>query len=353
VTPQRILFVELLGGIGDLIFTLPAIGALRATYPKAWIDVFSFAPGAELLVGDPRIHQVFFARRGGDREDEPAYRDDLRAVFAGGHYDLIVSDTRHSGIPDLIEQSGVARFVTRLWTGATADEAIPSLFLRRLREEEVIPATSSDAPAQIFLGRSERQFAKDVWRQLDLVASRTIAINPHSGVAVKRWPSASFVRFGRALVDAGWQVAVMAGDAPDPANEIARSIPSARVLDKLPLRQTAAWLERLALLVSADSGIAHLASAVGTPVLAIFGPTWAGRYGANGTALNLQSPFPCSELNPMNFTTQRCWYSGQCLHSGKSTCCEDVTPESALAAARSLLEASHCKPSAGKTLTSY
>ena len=353
MTPQRILFVELLGGIGDLLFTLPALAAVGTAYPKAWIDVLSFAPGAELLVGNPRIHQVFFARRGSGPENQPACRNDLRAVLARTHYDLIISDTRHSGIHDLIDQSGATCTVTRLWTGATSDESIPSLFLRRLREEEIIPATQTAGPSQIFLSRSERQFAEDVWRQLDLVPARTIALNPHAGVAVKRWPIAHFVCFGKELVNAGWQVAVMAADAPALANEIAQSISSARVLEKLPLRQTAAWLEKLALLASGDSGIAHLASTLGTPVVAIYGPTGAGRYGVNGTALNLQSPFPCSELNLLNFTTQRCWFSGQCIHSGKSTCCEDVTPESALAAARSLLEATHCKPPAGKTLVNY
>ncbi|HLH73717.1 MAG TPA: glycosyltransferase family 9 protein, partial [Chloroflexota bacterium] len=330
MTPQRILFVELLGGIGDLIFAIPSLAALHAAYPRAWLDVFTFAPGAELLVGDPRIHQVFFARRATGQEAEPPCRNDLRAVLALGHYDLVISDTRHSGIHGLIEESGVPRTVTQLWSGAKTDELISSLFLRRLCEERVIVPTLTDHPARVFLGQSERDFAAAYWQELGLDPSRTVALNPHSGVTVKRWPSTHFVRLGQGIVDEGWQVVVLAADAPALAKEIAEQIPSARVLEKLPLRQTAAWLERLALLISGDSGIAHLASAVGTSVVAIYGPTWAGRYGVAGMAINLQSPFACSELNPMNFTTQWCWYSGRCIHPGKLNCCEDVTPETAL-----------------------
>ena len=101
MTVQRILFVELLGGIGDLIFILPALDALHAAYPTASLDVFTFAPGGELLVGDPRVHEVLFARRDTDQEAEALYLADLRATLSTVAYDLVISDTRHSHIHEL------------------------------------------------------------------------------------------------------------------------------------------------------------------------------------------------------------------------------------------------------------
>lgn len=60
----RILFIELLGGIGDLIIALPAIHALAKSHPAARVTVLTFAPGDQLLQTDPLIDQVVIAPRG-------------------------------------------------------------------------------------------------------------------------------------------------------------------------------------------------------------------------------------------------------------------------------------------------
>ncbi len=347
MTPRRILFVELLGGIGDLIFALPAIDALKRSHRLAAIDVLTFAPGGELLVGDPRVRQVFFARRVKGEGSEKAVRDDLRAILDTCPYDLVISDARHSGIPDVIDASRAERKVSQLWSGAGRDEPIAGLFLRRLREEELIDAASLDSRARVFISDDERRAAAATWASLGLVVERTVILNPHSGVAVKRWPAESFVALGQALAADGWGIAVLGGDDPALAWKISQLIPDARFLPRMPLRLTAACLERTCLVVSADTGIAHLASAVGSPVLAIFGPTWSGRYGVAPPSINLQTPFDCPERNPMNFTTQRCWYSGECIFPGKANCCEDVSPATAVEAAHRLLRRDLQSHSAG------
>lgn len=338
MTPQRILFVELLGGIGDLIFALPAIDALKRSHRLAALDVLTFAPGGELLVGDPRVRQVFFARRVSGEGSEKAVRDDLRAVLDACPYDLIISDARHSGIHEMIDAAAVGQKITQLWSGAGRDEPIAKMYLRRLREEGVIDDAALDSSAHVFVTGDERRAAAATWASLELSAERTVILNPHSGVAVKRWPAEYFVTLGQGLAADGCRIAVLGGDDPALAWKIAQLITDARYLPKMPLRLTAACLERSALVVSGDSGIAHLANAVGTSVLAIYGPTWAGRYGVAPPSANLQSPFDCPELNPMNFTLQRCWYSGECIFPGKANCCEDVSPAVALEAARRLLK---------------
>src|SRR5262249_4078103 len=154
-----------------------------------------------------------------------------------------------------------------------------------------------------------------------------------------RWPAVSFTALGKALQANGWRVAVLEGETPELAEEIAREVP-ASVLPRHSLRVTAACLEGIALLVSADSGLAHLASAVGTPLVGIYGPPWAGRYGVAAPARNLQSPFDCPERQPRNFTLQSCWYTGQCVFPDKSTCCADISVDSVHAAACELLSPS-------------
>jgi len=334
---NRGLFVELLGGIGDLIFALPAIDALTRSHPDLRWDVFTFSPAADLLDGDPRVGEVFGARKGTPEGDErPHCWHQLAALLARRGYDLIVTDTRHSGIHDLVEASGAPRTVTQLWRGTTSDEPIARLFLRRLREEGVIPPDLPDPPARLVLSDKERHAARDAWSQLGQSPNETVVLNPHAGMAIKRWPAASYAMLGKTLRAKGWRVAVLEGEAPTLADEIAVEA-GASVLPRPPLREAAACLEGVAMLVSADSGLAHLANAVGTPVVGIYGPTWAGRYGVAAPARNLQSPFDCPERQPMNFTLQRCWYTGQCVFPEKTTCCADISVGSVLAAARDLL----------------
>src|SRR5215211_1480213 len=58
---REILFVELLGGLGDVLISLGAIQALARSYPEARLTVLTFSPGGELLEADPLIHRVVSA----------------------------------------------------------------------------------------------------------------------------------------------------------------------------------------------------------------------------------------------------------------------------------------------------
>jgi len=334
---KRGLFVELLGGIGDLIFALPSLDALTRTHPDLRWDVFTFAPAADLLVGDSRVDEVFGAPKGTAEGDERPYCwHQLWELLDRQPYEIIVTDTRHSGIHELIEASGAPRTVTQLWRGTGPQEPIAQLFVRRLREEGLIPPELSDPRAELPLSEPERRAARVVWRSLGQSPDKTVILNPHSGMTIKRWPAASYGALAKGLRANGWGVAVLEGEAPELAREIARET-GVSVLPRRPLRETAACLEGVAVLVSADSGLAHLANAVGTPVVGIYGPTWAGRYGVAAPARNLQSAFDCPERQPMNFTLQRCWYTGACVFPDKTTCCEDISVDTVLAATRELL----------------
>lgn len=342
---RRALFVELLGGIGDLIFALPALDALTRDQSQVRWDVLTFAPGAELLSADPRVDQVFTARKGGPDFVKGAGPDsrhpycwhDLAELLRARRYELIITDTRHSGIPDLIEASGAPWTITQLWRGAGPEEPIARLFLRRLREEAAIDRDRPDPPAFVFLTPAEEARAQHLWDRLDTPRGRAVVLHPHAGMVIKRWPSESFVDLGRGLRSEGCPVAVLMGEDSALARKIA-DLAGATLLPLQSLRETAACLAGVGLLVSSDTGLAHLASAVGAPVLGIYGPTWAGRYGVPSPGRSLRSSFVCPERKPMDFTLQRCWYTGRCVWAEKLNCCEDVTVESVLAVAREILQ---------------
>src|SRR5215208_7536681 len=58
---REILFVELLGGLGDVLISLGAIQALARSYPEARLTVLTFPPGGALLEHNPLIHEVVYA----------------------------------------------------------------------------------------------------------------------------------------------------------------------------------------------------------------------------------------------------------------------------------------------------
>ena len=104
--------------------------------------------------------------------------------------------------------------------------------------------------------------------------------------------------------------------------------PVAADLSFLPVDALAAALARVQLLVACDSGPVHLASAVGTPVLALFGPTSTERWGPPppGRALSLGlACAPCSN------------HGGDYCPEGHHRCLADLAPEAVLASARELL----------------
>lgn len=346
---RQILVVELLGGLGDLLMMLPSIHALAASHPTAQLSVFTFRPAAELLEGDPRVFRVFPATKRDDASGAPVAKEELRRLLAEHNFDLVVSDTNYGGIDQLIEDSGAKHKATRLWHQAGKEERIERVFLRNLLALGYIRPEFADERAHLALKDTEVQWAREWFRATSSVGGRIIMLNTDAGVAVKRWPPEHFIAVGKAFLDhQNTQVWVVADDQMGQATEIAAGIgESARVLPRMPLRRFASLIAQASLFISVDTGPARIAAALGVPTVALFGPTWAGRYGLPPPHLNLQSPFHCDHMQPMNITLQPCWYGGQCVHPGKRTCTEDLDPQLVVKAALELLSRAGAPAEAG------
>jgi ADP-heptose:LPS heptosyltransferase len=110
--------------------------------------------------------------------------------------------------------------------------------------------------------------------------ARAIALHAGAGAPAKRWPVSHWARFWRARARDS-QPFVVCGPADlEPSRELADLL-RAPLLRDLPLVQLAAALSACSALVGHDSGVSHLAAALGVPTLALFGPTdpaqWAPR----------------------------------------------------------------------------
>jgi hypothetical protein len=233
------------GGIGDLIVSLPALERLRAEYLEVW----SLARNLPLVRFADAVAPIASTgiELAGITEPPASLWTRLRS------FDSIVS-----------------------WHGASRPEFRDALANFPVRFFPALPPADWQAPASTFYMRQAAELAPcgaaDTAPRIPCEAPHEdfIAIQPFSGGRRKNWPLERFRELAEQLP---YLVRWCAGPEED--------LPGAVRIDDL--YELARWLRRARLYIGNDSGISHLAAAVGTPVVAIFGPTdpavWAPQGG--------------------------------------------------------------------------
>lgn len=297
----RILVIDLLGGLGDLLLALPMVHALAAAHPNARLTVLTHAPGHELLAADDAVDEVRVAAAGAEATT-------VARVLAESRPDLVVSTTRHGGIPALVEATGV-RSVTDLWRRPPADQRVDERYLRILREEAVIGPGEIDGAVRLTDAEIEAG-------SVVVVEDRPVVLVPHAGMVVKQWPMARWRALAARLRAAG--VAVLS------CAEKPVELPGARALPVASLRgiagMFAATARRGGVVVGGDTGPVRLAAAVGCAVVGLFGPTTAARYGLRG-AVNLQGLPGCPFREPLAISESPCWWTAECPLRARGPAC--------------------------------
>ena len=335
---REMLFVELLGGLGDALISLQAIQALARSYPKAHLTVLTFSPGGELLEGDPLIHEVVQVSKPDSTRPRRA-REAVEEMLAWGGWDLVVSDTSYDDIDALIRNCGAPHTATNLWRSPPPDQRVGERFLRILLADGVIwPEAIS--PPRLYLTPEERSLADE--RLADLPRPLAFLL-PDAGMEGKRWPEERWGALGRALGDryGAKNIVVPVGSDLEQASRVARLIGErVRVWPRGPLRQLAAALSYANIAVGADTGPLRIAATLDVPTVMLFGPAWHGRYGQPPPHVNLQGYPECPQRVVSDFTQQPCWYSGTCTLEDRPwrTCLEDISVEDVLATAATFLD---------------
>jgi heptosyltransferase-2 len=280
VKKPRILVVRG-GAIGDFIMTLPAVGALREHWPDGHIEILGYPHIIELARGryyadatrsiDARPMAGFFV-------PNAALDPELMEYFAS--FDVVIS---YLFDPDSLFANNVRRCGVK-----QVIEASPRPKEEHAAKHYCLPLESLaiyvDAPRpRIHPNESDRDAAS---RFLKMAGREPIvAIHPGSGAEKKNWPAENFAAVARWVSDElATQLLVVEGEADERAVEKLIDLLGSRVptvARGLKLVELAAVLERCALYLGNDSGVTHLAAAVGTPVVALFGsaspPIWEPR----------------------------------------------------------------------------
>ncbi|HLI28306.1 MAG TPA: glycosyltransferase family 9 protein [Chloroflexota bacterium] len=271
------------GALGDFLLALPALAALRAAYPAAHLAVIGPAPAlplarasgladAVLASDDPRLTALFAST---PPAEPPAGlpRPDAAVLWAGARAAPLAAALRawsaavvHApGRPPPACRQPVAAYLC----ATLAPLGVPAAPVPVVR---VRPAAQAAAEAAAFLAAHGSPEAS--W----------IALHVGSGSPRKNWPLARWQALAAALHAAGARLLLLAGPAeaaqlPDAWAALGSLRPV--LVQDWSLDQLAALLAHCVGYLGADSGVTHLAAAVGTPVVALFGPTdpalWAPR----------------------------------------------------------------------------
>ncbi len=327
--PANILVVRY-SALGDVVLATSILEPLRSRFPRARIEWVTDALYAPLLEGLPEIAQVHrLAREGPSSAAAVAAR--LR-----GRFDFAID------LQNKLRSALVARSAAPLraaFRRRTALRALLSLFgsdpplvrahQTRLYAEALAPlGTFGPGRIKVSLSPQAHALAADA---LQGVQAPAVAIAPGARWATKRWPAERFAAVADALAAEGCAIVLCGGPSDRDAFAAFRGAARARVaadLSFLPLDALAAAIARVQLLVACDSGPVHLASAVGTPVLALFGPTSTARWGPPPPGRALAIGLACAPCSN---------HGGDYCPEGHHRCLADLAPEAVLAAAREML----------------
>lgn len=276
-------FLVLRGGaIGDFIVTLPVLAALRERWPEAHLEVVGYPHVANLALVAGLVDAVrsldaahiarFFSWRPVFPDEQQAYIRSFDMVF------LFLNDPEGTVRGNL--QDAGARQVVYGSPIVTAGHAVDHL----LRPLESLAIYAQGAVPALRWPEERRAAGRQMLERWNL-ARRALAMHPGSGSQAKNWPPARFAAVARRAAAEGFAPFFLMGEAEverktDAA--LAASAPGVTQVVGLELDEVASLLSACDLYLGHDSGITHLAAALGLPTVALFGPSDPERWAPRG-----------------------------------------------------------------------
>ncbi len=283
---QRILVVQT-AFPGDVILTLPMIQLLKRSFPSAQIDIVVNVNSADLLKHHPAVSNIFpFDKRGTDSGLKGLRK--LSNTLRERKYEIAIVPHRSIRSALIVVFAGIARRVGFdksagwfLFTDAVHYEKSFHEVERNisLLNSIGIHSESREYP-QLYPSDEDVKTVDRLFSENNFAGVPVIAVAPGTVWNTKRWPAEHFTDLTKKLIKAGHNVVLVGGSADAELCEtVRRTVFSPQIISlagKMSFLQSAELIRRSKLLISNDSAPMHLAVAMQTPVVAIFGATIPG-----------------------------------------------------------------------------
>ncbi len=327
--PKRILILKP-SSLGDVVQAIPVARLLKRRFPDSEVHWWIDSGLRSLLEGDPDVTETipFERREWGRPTGWPGMVRSIRSMRRKG-FDWVID------LQALARSALVAWFCRGRLTIGLEDlrEGAPAFYdlaVRRPSWHTHAVDWYLEVPRRLGIPMDwdfewlpvREEASSSVKARWPDTGERLVAIQPGARWPTKRWPESHFRRFVRDLTRRDSRVRCVIVGSPaelDLARQVASASPDRClvVAGETDLPEMVEWLRRCELLVTNDTGPMHVAAALGTPVVALFGPTEPRRTGPYGQIDNvLRWPLPCVPC-----------LSSRCRQSDPMQCMNELSPE--------------------------
>lgn len=354
VPEPRHILVSLLSPIGDTLLATPALAALRRRYPHASLTVIVSASNVGILEGNPDVTDRILVPPDGDGPTLVRFARAMREINRmRDKFDLVVSLSAASSFVTFVSGLSANQYKLQsppMWWligGHSAEYRARHTidqYLRAIAPVVKPPTSDDDRVPRLYLTLQDRSAARRLLRSHGLAPTKLLIAMHVGGDGFngrKRWAPKRFAEVANALIERfDAHVLLIGGKVDLPlAERTAALIPQGATMlaGATSLKVTAALIEEATLFIGNDSAPLHMAAAVGTPAVGIFGPSdWNEFHPVGKTGYRhrvVHSDLPCSPCfrflgNDAPWVPNTC-YSRACLKA--------ITPQHVMDAATELL----------------
>ncbi|MFN2570469.1 MAG: glycosyltransferase family 9 protein [Gemmatimonadales bacterium] len=326
----RVLCVRF-SSIGDVLLTTPLVRALHHRHPEAEVYFVTKRAMAPLVIENPHLTGVI-ALEASERITDLARR--LRPL--GPTHGLDLHGSLRSAALRLLVPCKWSGYSKRKFARTTLISTkinlygkhvpVPERYFEAARPLDVTP---DGGPPEFFLSPAARERMAHWLGERGFEQKPFAAIAPGAAHATKRWPLDHWRVLTARLQKLGYGVVAVGGPG-DRTLADALGAGVANAAGELTLQETGACLARAAVLISGDTGVMHMATGVGTRVLALFGPTVEsfGFFPYARPAAVLERDLPCRPCSAMG--SERC-------PLGHHRCLDDILPDQVASAVQALV----------------
>ena len=291
---NRILVTQTGGWVGDMVLLTPALRALRIAYPQSHLALLVRPLVADLMATHPYIDEVIIDNRGTGLNRLLSFYKSMSEIRRSG-FDLAVvlhpTSFRNAlipflaGVPERIGSNVSGRGI--LLTRTCTDRRDLHEVHRYLRVLELIDIHEPNTKLEFWHTDTDRHAADQILATHGILPKEhLIGVNLGTTWDTKRWSLENFAevitrvqkRFEARILLTGSATEIPLGEALAQTTQV----DTINLIGKTTLMQLGALIESCDLYLTCDSGPMHIAAAVGTPTIALFGPTSPTRHGPYG-----------------------------------------------------------------------